>query len=82
MYQAFPRFFPMGTINFSVCKDAGTIRGLEQNEGGVNIARQRMQSRVLARVLCYDTQSSFLPAMSTAVSADISPATLPGFAEH
>ena len=29
----FPRFLPMGTINFSTCQDAGTIQGWEQNEG-------------------------------------------------
>ena len=48
-YTVFPRFLPAGTINFRACQDAGTIRGREQNEGGVNITRQRMQSRVLAR---------------------------------
>ena len=41
----FPQFLPTGTINFSACQDAGTIRGQEQNEGGVNITRQHMQSR-------------------------------------
>ena len=45
----FPWFFSVGTIIFSACQDAGTIRGQEQNEDGVNIARQHMQSRVLAR---------------------------------
>ena len=45
-------------IKFSACKDAGTIRGWEQNEGGVNIAQQRMQSRVLVRVRSATTQGS------------------------
>ena len=46
----FSRFLPTGTINFSARQDAATIRGREQNEGGVNITRQCMPSRVLARV--------------------------------
>ena len=50
MHTVFPRFLPAGTINFSACQDVGTIRGREQNEGGVNITRQCMQSRVLAHV--------------------------------
>ena len=36
----FPRFLPVGTINFSTCQDAGTIRGWEQIKGGVNITQQ------------------------------------------
>ena len=46
----FLRFLPAGTINFSTCQDMGTIRGQEQNEGGVNILRQCIPSRVLAHV--------------------------------
>ena len=52
----FPRFLPTCTINFSACQDVGTIPGWEQNEGRVNITRQRMQSRVLARVLSATTR--------------------------
>ena len=37
----FPQFLPAGTINFSACQDAGTIRWREQNEGGVNITWQQ-----------------------------------------
>ena len=44
------RFLPAGTINFSARQDAGTIRGREQNKGGVNTTRQRMQFGVLAHV--------------------------------
>ena len=43
-------FLPAGTINFSTCQDTGTIRGRKQNEGGVNITRQCIPSRVLAHV--------------------------------
>ena len=50
VFTVFPRILPVGTINFSACQGAGTIRGQEQNEGGVNITQQRMQSRVLACV--------------------------------
>ena len=46
----FLRFLPAGAINFSTCQDTGTIRGREQNEGGVNITRQCIPSRVLAHV--------------------------------
>jgi len=46
----FPRFLPAGTINFSTCQDMGTIRGREQNEGGVNITRQWIPPKVLAHV--------------------------------
>ena len=36
-------FLPTSTINFSACLDVGTIRGWEQNEGGVNITRQHIE---------------------------------------
>ena len=39
-----------GYYQFQCMQGAGTIRGREQYKGGVNIARQRMQSRVLARM--------------------------------
>ena len=55
-------FLPTGTINFSACQDAGTIWGREQNEGGVIITRQRMQSRVLVHVC--SVQHEFLIAAS------------------
>ena len=73
------------TGTFSAHQDAGTIRGREKNEGGVNITWQRMPSRVLAYAL-YDTRSSLLPAMRTAVSVETSAAasaaTPPGFTVH
>ena len=53
----FPQFLPAGTINFSALQDAGTIRGREQNVGGVNITWQHMQSRVLAYVRSATTRS-------------------------
>ena len=75
-----------GTINFRACQNTATNRGWEQNEDGVNIARQHMQSSASVCALCYDTKSSLLPAMSTAVSAKISTAAsaaIPsGFAVH
>ena len=46
----FPWFLPAGTINFSACQDAGTIREQEQNKSRVNITWQSMQSIVLTHV--------------------------------
>ena len=63
-------FFSQVLLIFSACEDTGTIRGQEQNEGGVNITRQRMPSRVPARVrsvlfdALFDTRSLWLLAMS------------------
>ena len=37
----FSQFLPAGSINFSACEDAGTIRGWEQNKGRVNITWQQ-----------------------------------------
>ena len=55
-YNYIPYFLDFFPRVLSACMNAGTIRGREQNEGGVNIAQQRMQSRVVARVRFATTQ--------------------------
>ena len=58
----FPRFLHPGTINFSASQDVSTIRGWEQNKGGVNITRQRMQSIVSRfKVLSLFTMYTVVP---------------------
>ena len=84
-HTVFPRFLPTGT--FSAHQDAGTIRGRKQNEGGVNITRQRMPSRVLARVCSVRHEvlvaaSNEHSCLSRDFCCSISAATPPGFTVH
>ena len=70
-----------GTINFSACQDTGTIRGRGQYHSAVHA----VQSASVRALRC-DTRTSLLPAISAAVSAEISAvalaATPPGFVVH